>query len=101
MPYGSIQCFIAIHPKGDYMYIMVRNKHVIYRADYDFDEKTFTTPYLVCGKYEASGIVDGVGGNVRMNEPQQGCFVKNDEYAGQKDEYDFYFVDKQIIVSVL
>ena len=69
MPYGSIQCFIAIHPKGDYMYIMVRNKHVIYRADYDFDEKTFTTPYLVCGKYEASGIVDGVGGNVRMNEP--------------------------------
>lgn len=43
MPYGSIQCFIAIHPKGDYMYIMVRNKHVIYRADYDFDEKTFTT----------------------------------------------------------
>ena len=32
--------------------------------------------YLVCGKYEASGIVDGVGGNVRMNEPQQGCFVK-------------------------
>ena len=41
------------------------------------------------------GITDGVGGNVRMNEPQQGCFVKNEEYAGQKDEYDFYFVDKQ------
>ena len=30
-----------------------------------------------------------------MNEPQQGCFVKNEEYTGQKDEYDFYFVDKQ------
>ena len=74
---------------------MVRNKHVIYRADYDFDEKTFTTPYLVCGKYDDKGITDGVGGNVRMNEPQQGCFVKNEEYAGQKDEYDFYFVDKQ------
>lgn len=95
MPYGSLDLFVAIHPKGYYMYIMVRNKHVIYRADYDFDEKTFTTPYLVCGKYDDKGITDGVGGNVRMNEPQQGCFVKNEEYAGQKDEYDFYFVDKQ------
>ena len=95
MPYGSLDLFVAIHPKGYYMYIMVRNKHVIYRADYDFDEKTFTTPYLVCGKYDDKGITDGVGGNVRMNEPQQGCFVKNEEYTGQKDEYDFYFVDKQ------
>lgn len=49
----------------------------------------------MCGKYDDKGITDGVGGNVRMNEPQQGCFVKNEEYAGQKDEYDFYFVDKQ------
>lgn len=39
MPYGSLDLFVAIHPKGYYMYIMVRNKHVIYRADYDFDEK--------------------------------------------------------------
>ena len=95
MPYGSLDLYVAIHPKGYYMYIMMRNKHVIYRADYDFDDKTFTTPYLVCGKYEDKGFKDGVGGNVRMNEPQQGCFVKNKEYAGQKDEYDFYFVDKQ------
>lgn len=64
MPYGSLDLFVAIHPKGYYMYIMVRNKHVIYRADYDFDEKTFTTPYLVCGKYDDKGITDGVGGNV-------------------------------------
>ena len=33
-------------------------------------------------KYDDKGITDGVGGNVRMNEPQQGCFVKNEEYAG-------------------
>ncbi|WP_286334176.1 IPT/TIG domain-containing protein [Bacteroides caecimuris] len=94
MPYASIECYIAIHPTGQYMYIMVRNKHIIYRADYDFDEKTFTTPYLVCGRYEDKNFKDGVGGNVRLNQPQQGCFVKNEEYAGQKDEYDFYFVDK-------
>lgn len=95
MPYGGLDLYVAIHPKGDYMYIMMRNKHVIYRADYDFGAKTFTAPYLVCGRYDDKGFKDGVGGNVRMNEPQQGCFVKNEEYAGQKDEYDFYFVDKR------
>ncbi len=95
MPYASLEMFLAIHPTGNYMYIMMRNKHVIYRADYDWTKKTFTTPYLVCGKYQESGFKDGVGGNVRINQPQQGCFVPNEKYAGQKDEYDFYFVDKQ------
>lgn len=95
MPYASMDLYIAIHPKGHYMYIMVRNKFVIYRADYDFGMKTFTTPYLVCGKYQEKGFTDGVGGNARLNEPQQGCFVRNKEYEGQKDEYDFYFTDKQ------
>lgn len=95
MPYGSLDLYIAIHPKGQYMYIMMRNKHVIYRADYDSDARTFTTPYLVCGRYGEKDFKDGVGGNVRMNEPQQGCFVLNEEYKGEKDEYDFYFVDKQ------
>lgn len=94
MPYGSLAIFLAIHPEGQYMYIIVRDRHMIFRSDYNFDMKTFTTPYLVCGKYNESGFRDGVGGNVRMNNPQQGCFVKNEEYEGQKDEYDFYFVDK-------
>lgn len=95
LPYGALDIYIAIHPTGDYMYIMLRNVHLIYRADYDWKKKEFTAPYLACGKYKTEGCVDGVGNAVRLKQPQQGCFVKNPEYEGQKDEYDFYFVDKQ------
>ena len=28
-----------------------------------------------------------------MKGPGQGVFVKNPEYAGEEDEYDFYFTD--------
>lgn len=92
---ASLDLYIVMHPTGNYMYIMVRNRNVIYRADYNWDAKTFGTPYLACGKDGANGFEDGVGSMVRMYQPQQGCFVKNPAYLGQKDEYDFYFVDKQ------
>lgn len=92
---ASLKLFIVIHPTGNYMYIMVQNRHVIYRADYNWETKTFGTPYLACGKDDTKGCTDGVGSMVNMNEPQQGCFVKNPNYEGQADEYDFYFVDKQ------
>lgn len=92
---ASIELFVAIHPTGNYMYIMVRNRHVIYRADYNWETKTFGTPYLASGKDGETGCVDGVGSMVRMNQPQQGCFAPNPDYAGQADEYDFYFADKQ------
>lgn len=94
LPYGSMDIFLVMHPTGNYMYIMLRNKHMIYRADYDWDKKTFKTPYLACGKYDTANCVDGVGNAVRLNNPQQGCFVKNKNYEGSDDEYDFYFVDK-------
>lgn len=35
-----------------------------------------------------------MGGNVRLNKPREGCFVKNSKYEGQEDEYDFYFCDQ-------
>ena len=95
LPYGSLDIYLVIHPTGNYMYIILRNKHVIYRADYDWNKETFKTPYLACGKYQTEGCVDGVGNAVRLKQPQQGCFVKNEKYIGREDEYDFYFVDKQ------
>ena len=36
-----------------------------------------------------------MGASARLNRPYQGVFVKNPEYAGQEDEYDFYFCDNQ------
>ena len=85
--------YFQIHPTGDYAYIASQDKHSIFRTDYDYANKTFKTPYLVCGKYGAGGWADGLGTRARLQDPTQGVFVKNEEYAGDKDEYDFYFCD--------
>lgn len=96
LPNSSIRIFIVIHPSGKYAYIIVNNRHYIMRSDYDEANKIFTEPYLVVGKDATSGYADGVGSNARIYEPQQGVFVKNEEYveAGLEDHYDFYFCDK-------
>src|SRR5699024_4394584 len=51
-------------------------------------------PYVVCGKAREAGWVDGVGTEARLNGPYQGVFVKNPDYAGQKNQYDFYFTEQ-------
>ena len=85
---------IEIHPTGNYAYIVVSNQHYILRTDYNPDTKRFKTPYVVCGEPRESGYNDGVGTSARLNVPFQGVFVKNPDYAGQEDEYDFYFVEQ-------
>jgi hypothetical protein len=85
-----------IHPTGNYAYIVVINQHYILRIDYNWEKKQFNQPYLVCGQLRAAGYNDGIGATVRLNEPYQGVFVKNEDYAaaGKPDEYDFYFTDQ-------
>ncbi|UGU16474.1 IPT/TIG domain-containing protein [Sinomicrobium kalidii] len=87
---------IFIHPSGNYAYIMVINQHYILRVDYNWEKEQFNQPYLVCGQLKSPGYQDGVGSDVRMRNPYQGVFVKNDDYveAGKPDEYDFYFTDQ-------
>ncbi len=85
---------IFIHPTGKYAYFGVINNHYFMRSDYDESKKEFVTPYTVAGGYKVSGYKDDVGTEARMHEPCQGVFVYNKEYAGNEDEYDFYFVDK-------
>ncbi|MFV0377064.1 MAG: IPT/TIG domain-containing protein [Mangrovibacterium sp.] len=85
---------IHIHPTGNYAYIVVVNKHYILRTDYNWDTKRFTQPYLICGEPGANAWVDGVGSKARLNSPYQGVFVKNPNYAGTNDEYDFYFTER-------
>lgn len=86
--------FMIVHPTGNYAYLMVFERHYIARTDYDWDKKTFATPYLVCGSNTVAGWNDGVGTRALLNLPSQGVFVKNPAYAGQADEYDFYFCEK-------
>jgi hypothetical protein len=85
---------IQIHPTGNYAYLVVVNKHYILRADYNWAQKKFIQPYLVCGEAKISGYMDGVGSAARLSRPYQGIFVKNPDYAGSEDEYDFYFCDR-------
>jgi hypothetical protein len=84
---------IRIHPTGNYAYIVVVNQHYILRTDYNWNTQRFTPPYLVCGESKTSGYVDAVGSAARLNRPYQGVFVKNPDYAGSGEEYDFYFTD--------
>lgn len=87
---------IFIHPSGNYAYIIVINQHYILRCDYNWDKKRFNQPYLVCGQLRSAGYVDGVGASVRLRNPYQGVFVKNEEYVagGKTDMYDFYFTEQ-------
>lgn len=85
---------IFIHPSGNYAYIVIVNKHYILRIDYNWEKKRFNQPYLVCGRLGSAGYQDGVGSSVRLDTPYQGVFVKNPEYAGKPDEYDFYFTER-------
>lgn len=86
---------IDIAPTGDYAYIVVINQNYILRTDYDWQTKTFLQPYVVCGEPRAGNAwIDGVGTQARLAGPYQGVFVKNPDYAGKKDEYDFYFTEQ-------
>ena len=90
----SLEFNITIHPTGNYAYLNGINRHCIYRTDYDWENKTFTTPYVVAGEYNHPGYADGATGESLMNYPYQGVFVRNPEYTGKADEYDYYFTDK-------
>lgn len=89
---------MVVHPTGKYAYLLrqynERGNGYISRMDYN-SAGQFTTPYIVAGSASGSGYRDGVGSKVQMNGPTQGVFVKNPEYLGEEDEYDFYFCDER------
>lgn len=94
-PYSAEAVFMVVHPSGDYAYLIQKERHFIMRTDYDYERKTFTTPYTVCGSATNAGYANGVGTNARLNQPVQGVFVKNSDYEERGgDQYDFYFCDR-------
>ncbi len=95
LPHAGLAAMMVMHPTGNYAYIMMREQHYIMRMDYDWENNTFTTPYVICGDVGHAGYTEGVGTRVQLNQPNQGVFVKNPDYAGESDEYDFYFCDKE------
>ena len=89
-----------MHPTGKFMIgVHVNGTGFLSKAYYDAATDTFVQPGAfvnansTMGLGGGSGYKDDVGLNARMKAPREGCFVYNPEYAGQEDEYDFYFTD--------
>lgn len=93
-PYDGVGVYLNPHPEGKFAYLLEQEKYYIARSDYDPIGKIFTTPYTICGQPDSWAWVDGIGTEARLNRPVQGVFVKNPDYEGNEDEYDFYFCDK-------
>ena len=91
-----------MHPTGKYMIgVHVNGTGFLSKAFYNEEEDIFVQPGAfvnsngTMGLGGAHGYLDGVGLNARIANPREGCFVYNPEYAGQEDEYDFYFTDSK------
>lgn len=63
---------------GSILYIMVKNKHCIYRSFYNESTKKLSDPELWVGKWDTRGFENGMGDAARFNEPAQGTC---DEYG--------------------
>ena len=65
---------MAFDPKGEYLYMMVQNKHCIYRAKFNNASHAVENPELFAGQWNVSGYLDGIGATSKFNEPGQGTF---------------------------
>lgn len=82
---------IFFHPTGNYAYIVMPTR--IYKSIYNWNTRELEPPILFAGSATA-GDVDAIGTSARIRKAYQGVFVKNPAYAGQADEYDYYFCDQ-------
>ncbi|WP_423130170.1 SMP-30/gluconolactonase/LRE family protein [Gaoshiqia sp. Z1-71] len=77
---------MVFSPDGKTLYIMVKNKHCIYRANYNETTRTIDKPELWAGQWNSSGFENGLGTNAKFNEPGQGAV---------DDDGNLYIPDKQ------
>ncbi len=82
---------IFFHPSGNYAYIVSYTR--IYKSIYNWQTRELEPPILFAGS-TTKDDVDAIGTSARIGRAYQGVFVKNPAYAGQADEYDFYFCDQ-------
>lgn len=65
---------LQFDPKGDYLYIIVKNKHCIYRAKYNYTTRKVENPTVFAGQWNVSGYLDGFSTAAKFNTPGQGTF---------------------------
>jgi sugar lactone lactonase YvrE len=96
---SNYEMLTIMHPSGKFMYVLSVNLSFISKTFYNATADTFGLPVWFISSSPhanlggAAGFEDNIGMNARVNKPRDGVFVKNPAYAGQEDEYDFYFTD--------
>lgn len=85
---------------GNTLYIMVKNKHCIFRSIWNESTNQFSTPELWVGTWDASGCVNAMGHAARFNEPAQGtCDEYGNVYVADKKNHCIRKIDKTGLVS--
>lgn len=79
---------------GKTLYLMVKNKHCIFKSNYDEATNTLETPELWAGKWGSSGFENGLGERVRFNEPSHGtCDEYGNVYVADKKNHCIRKID--------
>lgn len=89
---NDMKTTIFFHPSGNYAYFLNENA-CIYKSRYNWKTRELEAPIVFAGQPGTRGDVDAIGTSARFTWMYQGVFVKNPDYAGQEDEYDFYTCD--------
>lgn len=71
--YRDLDLRLLFNQEGNVLYIIVRNKHCIYKASYNAATQTFGTPEFFVGAYGESGYANGIGTAARFNQPSTPC----------------------------
>lgn len=86
--------------EGDILYIMVKNKHCIYRSILNKTTNKFEEPTLWVGKWESSGFQNGMGTTVRFDNPSQGtCDEYGNLYIADKNNHCVRKIDQDGLVT--
>jgi len=85
---------------GKTLYIMVKNKHCIYKADYNAATKKVENPVLWAGQWNTSGFLNAPGKLALFNTPGQGAVDSDGNlYVPDKKNHCIRKITKSGVVS--
>lgn len=85
---------------GKTVYIVVRNKHCVYKADYNETTRKLENPRLWLGEWNTKDFKDGMTVNARFNNPGQPAEDdKGNLYIPDKDNHCIRMVTPEGVVS--
>ena len=65
---------MVFNPEGTALFVVVCNRHCIYKVPYNALTHTFGEPELFAGGWDESGYVNGSGVTARFDNPRQPAF---------------------------